>query len=178
MSDDRADETSRPTEHTAARSDAERAPSATVAEAADAEAITTQRSAPTDLSTVRTTVTLIKTLKKQRKSKYEVFSIMPDFCEKYPALFNMAYDEGDAMDSNRLEMMLRMTERIASGNDTFKRASEEIGQTMFDEYVKPRIPEMATTSRERGGFKPQINFKNQMPSKDDLKKMFDTAKKR
>ena len=134
-------------------------------------------SATNDMSTIRTVVNLIKASKRRGKSKKEVFHMMPDFCETYPTLFNMVYDDGDRMDNARLERMMDMVDQVNGGKLSFKKASEDVGQNMFNEYVKPRVPHMKKTTKDKGGFKPTVNFKNEMPSAEEIQRMVDSATK-
>lgn len=136
-----------------------------------------QVTATNDMSTIRTVVNLIKASKRRGRSKKEVFHMMPDFCETYPALFNMVYDDGDRMDNARLEKMMDMVDKVNGGKLSFKKASEDVGQNMFNEYVKPRVPHMKKTTKDKGGFKPTVNFKNQMPSAEEIQRMVDSATK-
>lgn len=67
----------------------------------------------------------------------EVQQKYPDFVERYPMLFEMACQ--DTFDMERFEYMIRLKEDIEKRRTTVEAASKEVGQKMFDEYVKPNL---------------------------------------
>jgi hypothetical protein len=74
---------------------------------------------------------------KRRKAEFE--KKYPDFVERYPMLFQLACEP--TFDLDRLEYMIKLRESIKTQETTLEDASKEIGQKMFDIYVKDRIPE-------------------------------------
>jgi len=65
------------------------------------------------------------------KNKY------PDFVERYPMLFEMACQT--SFDMERFEYMINLKMKIDKKEDTVENASKEVGQKLFDTYVKPKI---------------------------------------
>lgn len=61
----------------------------------------------------------------------------PEFAERYPALFEMACTPG--FDIQKLFFMLELRDKIDARERTVEDASKEVGQALFDEYVKPII---------------------------------------
>jgi hypothetical protein len=66
----------------------------------------------------------------------------PDFAERYPALFLMACEPN--FDMRKLSFMLDMMSKIDKQETTLDAASKEVGQTLFDEYVAPILPNAQT----------------------------------
>lgn len=62
----------------------------------------------------------------------------PEFAESYPALFEMACRPG--FDMNRFIYMMEMREKVMQRERTVEDASMEVGQALFNEYVKPVLP--------------------------------------
>lgn len=65
-----------------------------------------------------------------------------EFAERYPALFEMVCQP--TFDMGRLNYMLNMREKVIQQDRTIDDASKEVGQVLFDEYVKPVLPHAAT----------------------------------
>lgn len=61
----------------------------------------------------------------------------PDFASRYPFLFDMVCQ--DDFDMNRFKYMLEMREKVTARNMSHYDASKEIGQKMFDIYVKDKV---------------------------------------
>lgn len=61
----------------------------------------------------------------------------PEFAERYEHLFNMACEPN--FEFEKLEYMIRLREKVNTGRMTFENASKQVGQKMFDEYVKPMV---------------------------------------
>lgn len=73
------------------------------------------------------------------KQKESVFSKKyPEFAENYKMLFSMACDS--SFDFDRLQYMLNLRDKIDTKEVTFEAASKEVGQAMFDVYVKDVVP--------------------------------------
>lgn len=75
------------------------------------------------------------------KEKQRYFrKTMPEFAERYPALFNMACDpEFDSSRMERLEYMLRMRDNVSSNKISQHNASVKVGENLYTEYVKPLV---------------------------------------
>lgn len=61
----------------------------------------------------------------------------PDFLARYPFLFDMACQ--DNFDMERFQYMLNMRARVMGQDMSHYDASKEIGQKMFDVYVKDKV---------------------------------------
>jgi hypothetical protein len=61
----------------------------------------------------------------------------PEFAEHYPHLFKLACEP--AFDMSRLEYMLNLRDSVNNQKVTFEDASKEVGQVMFDTYIKDKI---------------------------------------
>lgn len=88
------------------------------------------------LSIVREIVTSNGTTKEKMKTFSKSH---PSFAERYPALLEMACAPN--FDMQRLEYMLNLRGQIQSKARTVEDASIEVGQVLFNEYVKPNINE-------------------------------------
>jgi hypothetical protein len=64
----------------------------------------------------------------------------PEFKEKNPVIFRVACEKG--MDMNRLNYMITMIEQIKNSKITQEKASEEVGQVLFKDYVEPKVSKM------------------------------------
>ena len=71
----------------------------------------------------------------ERKTEYT--KKYPEFVERYPVLFASSCE--DNFDYNRFKYMMRMREQVTSNKKTLEDASKEVGQRMFDAYVKPKL---------------------------------------
>jgi hypothetical protein len=72
------------------------------------------------------------------KVKERHFSqLYPEFVERYTNLFELACEP--SFDMARLEYMLGLRDRIVAKEQTVEEASKEVGQTLFDVYVKPKL---------------------------------------
>jgi len=72
---------------------------------------------------------------KEKKKYYQ--RKFPEFAERYNALFEMACRPN--FDMPRLRYMLAMRSRIQSQSLTVEQASAQVGQAMFNHYVKPIV---------------------------------------
>lgn len=61
----------------------------------------------------------------------------PEFAQRHRHLFDMVCE--DKFDKERLTYMLHMRDSIEKKEISFEDASKNIGQTMFDVYVKPKL---------------------------------------
>lgn len=92
-----------------------------------------------DVDEIRSIVNDLRTLgnsenKRQREGKRRYAA----FAERYPMLFEMACK--DNFDMQRFEYMLNLRASIDNRQTTVEAASREVGQRMFDIYVKDKIP--------------------------------------
>lgn len=65
------------------------------------------------------------------------------FAERYQVLFDMACRP--ELDMKKLEYMMSMRERVVRGKMSVENASKHVGQTMYDEYVKPIVGDAPPT---------------------------------
>lgn len=73
------------------------------------------------------------------KDKEKIFRKRhPEFAERYSALFEMVCSPSP--DMQKLLYMLELREKVMTQERTIDDASKEVGQTLFDEYVKPVLP--------------------------------------
>ncbi len=64
--------------------------------------------------------------------------LYPDLQQQYPFLFHkICTDPG--MNLSTLEYMLQMRDALKSNNLDDKEASKQVGQAMFDSFVKPML---------------------------------------
>lgn len=61
----------------------------------------------------------------------------PDFVDRYPMLFEKVCE--DNFDMERFIYMMELKEKIQKREHTIESASVEVGQKLFDEYVKPIV---------------------------------------
>lgn len=84
----------------------------------------------------------------QRKGFYSKRYVK--FSECYKVLFDMACRPG--IDMKKLEYMLTMREKVVKGTMSVDNASKHVGQTMFDEYVKPIVGDLPPTNSIQGDY--------------------------
>lgn len=77
-----------------------------------------------------------KGTEKQKREHFE--KQYPEFASRYSYLFIMACE--DNFDIERLQYMLHMRENIHKQHVTLEDASVEVGQKMFDVYIKDNLP--------------------------------------
>lgn len=83
-------------------------------------------------------VTDIRNYKGSHNSKVEHFEKKyPEFVANYVSLFDMACQP--EFDFDRLKYMLDLKDKIDQKKVSFDAASREVGQKMFDIYVKDRL---------------------------------------
>lgn len=73
----------------------------------------------------------------QRRPVYE--HMYKAFSEAYPTLFGMSCD--GKMDLAKLDFMLKMWSNVKSNTMNQHDASVNVGQALFETYVKPKINE-------------------------------------
>jgi len=61
-----------------------------------------------------------------------------EFVKQYPKFFEKLMDP--AVDETQMNYIIGMYEKVQQQKRTFDGASKEIGQKMFDQYVKPGLP--------------------------------------
>ena len=85
--------------------------------------------------TIRNIVSDIQKTPQNKEKRIEYFSMKyPEFYEKYPILFDMACR--DVFDYEKFNYMMRIREQIAAKERTIEHASVEVGQKIFDMYMK------------------------------------------
>ncbi|NBP66911.1 MAG: hypothetical protein EBU66_19980, partial [Bacteroidetes bacterium] len=83
-------------------------------------------------------VTTISKFKGKEKDKQREFANKyEEFRMKYPVLFDLACS--DDFDMTRFKYMMRLREEVNTNKRTLENASEEIGQKLFDVYVKDKV---------------------------------------
>jgi acetyl-CoA carboxylase beta subunit len=70
-------------------------------------------------------------------SEEELKSRYPSFFKQCPTLFAMIYRKD--LDDQKLNMMLSYFAQVKEGSMTYENASKDVGQKLFDEYVKPIV---------------------------------------
>jgi hypothetical protein len=70
----------------------------------------------------------------------------PEFVQRYPILFDMCCDP--RCDKQKLDYILSMYKKVENNSMTSQIASVNVGQHMFDTYVKPIVE-----SKEHGSAK-------------------------
>lgn len=83
---------------------------------------------------VQTVASMRKSMREKRKYCQETY---PDFVDRYPMLYEKACD--DNFDMNRFMYMMGLRSQIANKTHTVDSASAEVGQALFDVYVKPIV---------------------------------------
>jgi hypothetical protein len=69
-----------------------------------------------------------------------------EFVETHPKLFEKLME--DKVDMEQLNYILKMYENVQKKRTPFEAASKQIGQRMFDQYVKPDLPPPSDTKQE------------------------------
>lgn len=68
----------------------------------------------------------------------ELSNQYPDLKEKFPFLFHKVCTDPN-MDLSKLEYMLQLRDAMHNDDIDNQEASRQVGQTMFDAYVKPML---------------------------------------
>lgn len=77
------------------------------------------------------------------KKKIDLYSKKyPEFAENYPHLFHLACEP--KFDMAQLNYMLALRDSINNNERTFEDASKEVGEVMFDKYIKDKVQNMKT----------------------------------
>lgn len=71
----------------------------------------------------------------------------PDFVSKYNYLFKMACESD--FDFERFAYMLNLRDQITAQQVTLEDASKEVGQKMFDVYIKDNLPPPPTEANRQ-----------------------------
>lgn len=84
---------------------------------------------------------IVKDVASQNKSMREKQKyckrIYPDFVDRYPMLYEKVCE--DDFDMNRFMYMMSLKEKIERREHTVESASIEVGQKLYDVYVKPIV---------------------------------------
>lgn len=75
--------------------------------------------------------------KPMREKRKYCQSTYPDFVDRYPMLFEKVCEDG--FDMNRFLYMMGLKEQIETKVHTVESASAEVGQALFNTYVKPIV---------------------------------------
>jgi hypothetical protein len=73
----------------------------------------------------------------ERRKRAEFEVKYPDFVDRYPVLFKMACEPN--FDVGRFKYMIGLRDDVLSRKTTLEDASKEVGQKMFDVYVKDKV---------------------------------------
>lgn len=82
---------------------------------------------------------IYKTNKSVAEKKTEYNRKYPDFAEQFPVLFESCCEPD--FDVARFKSMIRLRDDIQTNKTTFEQASKKVGQSLYDEYVKPHVSE-------------------------------------
>lgn len=87
---------------------------------------------------------IISSSLKANSKKVHFEKKFPDFAEKYPTLFNKCCETSDI---TTIQYVLNMLLNIEQNKMTQETATANVGQKLFDEYVKPYVDESALTPK-------------------------------
>jgi len=83
---------------------------------------------------------------KQNHSLDQIRTKYGSFVTKYPKLFDkLMQDNIDENEITHMNYVIEMYEKVQKNKTTFDTASKQIGQRMFDHYVKPDLPPPSDT---------------------------------
>ena len=89
------------------------------------------------INIVKDIITTSSMLMSVQKSK-DILSVKyPEFSKAFPILFAAACEPN--FDMKRFLYMINMRDKITNKTTSFEDASKEVGQALFDEYVKPIV---------------------------------------
>jgi len=95
--------------------------------------------APMSSAEVRAIVTnIVETSGTTAEKKARFEREYPQFAAEMPMLFEMAC--GSNFDQARFDYFMRLRDSVQSGSRTIESASKEIGEEMFNVYVKDKVP--------------------------------------
>ena len=80
------------------------------------------------------------------ETKRKVQEKYRDFSLNYPAIFIMAADGN--LDMKRFESMVNMAQRVKDDKISQHDASVKVGESLVNDYVKPKIKDLPKTKRE------------------------------
>lgn len=76
-----------------------------------------------------------------QKDKMRIFEKKyTDFKDRYPTLFELSCSSD--FDFQRFQYMMKLREQVITKERTLDNASAEVGQNMFNVYVKPNLSNM------------------------------------
>jgi hypothetical protein len=87
---------------------------------------------------VRESIAIIHQIKQRGASIEELEKAVPAFVEQFPMLFKMVTRPG-GYDEASLETMIRMLDGMGAARLSQHEASQVVGQTLLDKYVKPQL---------------------------------------
>lgn len=82
---------------------------------------------------IRTSTLSVSETKTEYAKKY------PDFAEQYPVLFASVCEPD--FDMNRFKYIMGMRDQVRNNEKSLHDASVQVGQRLFDHYVKPHVSE-------------------------------------
>ena len=80
------------------------------------------------------------------ETKRKVQEKYRDFSLNYPAIFIMAADGN--LDMKRFESMVNMAQRVKDDKISQHDASVKVGESLVNDYVKPKIKDLPKTKRK------------------------------
>ena len=93
---------------------------------------------------LRKEVSRILQKRKRGESADHISQTHGPFREKYPKFFDKLME--DNVDTQQMQYIIGMYEKVQRQKTTFDDASKQIGQRMFDQYVKPDLPPPSDTA--------------------------------
>jgi hypothetical protein len=87
---------------------------------------------------VRESIAIIHQKKQRGASIEELEQAVPTFVEQFPMLFKMVTRPG-GYDEASLETMIQMLDGMGAAKLSQHEASQVVGQTLLDKYVKPQL---------------------------------------
>lgn len=90
---------------------------------------------PNELMQIVSEVVALKTSTREKRKFCK--STYPDFVDRYPMLFEKVCE--DDFDMTRFNYMMGLKQQILDKKETVDSASVQVGQKLFDIYVKPIV---------------------------------------
>jgi len=87
---------------------------------------------------IRESIAIVHQKKKNGASIEELEGAVPSFVEQFPMLFKMI-TRPEGYDEASLETMIRMLDEMGAAKLSQHEASQVVGQTLLDKYVKPQL---------------------------------------
>lgn len=99
---------------------------------------------------LRDTIRTLRRLQQEGKTLHDVRQSHTAFARQYPKLVQTVMQPG--LDETQLEFLLQMFDKVKRETVSYTQASHEIGDTMFNQYIAPRLtPAQRATVNARVG---------------------------